>query len=98
MGSPEEGWRWVLHGRVQGVGFRAFTRNAAVALGLTGWVRNRSDGTVEVEVEGSAPELDELRRRLRQGPTFSRVERLEEEPLEALRGFEGFTISFDETG
>ena len=66
-----------LHGRVQGVGFRWWTRREAVALGLDGFVRNRGDGSVEVEVEGPAAAIDRLRQRLRVGPSSARVERVE---------------------
>ncbi len=89
-----ESWRMVVHGRVQGVGFRAFTRRAAKASGLVGWVRNRADGTVELEAEGPAGGFRAFRRQIRQGPRFSRVDRLEEEPLGALLGFEDFDIRF----
>jgi acylphosphatase len=66
-----------VRGRVQGVGFREFTRRHAAALGLTGWVRNRPDGSVELEAEGPRPALDELVRRLHTGPRLSRVDAVE---------------------
>ena len=50
----------LVHGRVQGVAFREYTRRQAVRLGLSGWVRNRPDGTVETVFEGPATEVDEL--------------------------------------
>jgi acylphosphatase len=58
----------LVRGRVQGVGFRWFVREAARELGLAGWVRNRPDGTVEVAAEGTAPMLGQLRDVLRNGP------------------------------
>lgn len=62
-------------GRVQGVGFRWWVRRQAEALGLTGWVMNANDErSVEVVAEGDADALDELRRRLHQGPSGARVE------------------------
>ena len=62
-----------VRGQVQGVGFRAFTAERAQALGLTGWVRNRHDGTVEVLAFGSAETLAQLRAALAQGPWGSLV-------------------------
>jgi acylphosphatase len=63
----------LVRGRVQGVGFRWFVREAARELGLAGWVRNRPDGTVEVAAEGSAATLDQLRDELRKGPPGAAV-------------------------
>ena len=62
-----------LEGRVQGVGFRFFVQHTASALGLTGWVRNRWDGSVEVLAEGPRPSLDRLLAALRQGPRGAMV-------------------------
>ncbi len=76
--------RYVVHGRVQGVSFRWYTRDAAQRLGVQGWVRNRRDGTVEVEAWAAPKKLSELEERLRQGPTSSRVDRVEREELPAL--------------
>jgi acylphosphatase len=64
----------VVAGRVQGVAFRAYTRRAAQALGLRGWVRNCPDGTVEIQVVGAAEALDAFRRQVTRGPRFSRVD------------------------
>lgn len=50
----------IFHGWVQGVGFRYYAENKAQQLGLTGWVRNLYDGTVEMEVQGRESEIDEL--------------------------------------
>ncbi len=58
----------VVEGRVQGVGFRAFVLERALKLGLTGWVRNRWDGTVEVVAEGQKPDLEKLITHLNRGP------------------------------
>ena len=63
-----------VSGRVQGVGFRAWTRTQANSLGLTGWVRNRADGSVEVLCEGRRPLLEQFAALLREGPSLSRVE------------------------
>jgi acylphosphatase len=60
-------------GRVQGVGFRWFVRVAARRLGLSGWVRNREDGTVEVAASGPAEKLAEFRRHVSRGPDGAEV-------------------------
>ena len=66
--------RWVLiHGRVQGVGFRYFARARATFCGLAGYVRNLPDGEVEVRAAGAQDSLDELVCDLRQGPRMSSV-------------------------
>jgi acylphosphatase len=80
-----------VSGRVQGVGFRWWTRATAAELGLRGTVRNARDGTVEVDASGEAHRLDRLEARLHEGPPGARVEavRCEEpgrDPLPA--GFE----------
>lgn len=66
-----------VHGRVQGVGFRQFTREAARRLGLGGWVANAPDGTVVGEAEGSAEALAAFHEALSVGPPFGNVTRLE---------------------
>ena len=68
-----KGFRAVVRGRVQGVGFRASTEETARALGLGGWVRNMPDGAVEVEAEGPEDALRELEQFLRRGPRMARV-------------------------
>jgi acylphosphatase len=60
-------------GRVQGVGFRWFVRVVGRKLGLSGWVRNRDDGSVEVAASGPAEKLEELRKQLARGPDGSHV-------------------------
>lgn len=77
MSEPTVRVRAVVHGRVQGVGFRAFTVDEGARLGVRGRVANRPDGTVECVVEGPRPDVATLVRRLRQGPGFARVERVE---------------------
>jgi acylphosphatase len=68
--------RFVVSGRVQGVGFRYFTQESALREGATGWVRNLPDGRVEAYVEGEAEAVTRLERALRSGPRGSRVERV----------------------
>ena len=66
-------------GRVQGVWFRGWTVDVARSLGLSGWVRNRPDGSVEILVEGDASALDALIDRCREGPPAARVEHVDVE-------------------
>lgn len=80
--------RFVVHGRVQGVGFRDFVKRAARKLELSGWVRNRHDGTVEVEAIGEAHALDQLEIELSNGPPASRVSRVDRREL-SQSGWQG---------
>ena len=82
----------VVRGRVQGVWFRDFTRRHAEALGLTGWVRNLPDGTVELAAEGPRPELEALLRHVRTGPPRARVDAVDVEWLPARGEDSGFEI------
>lgn len=66
----------IAHGLVQGVGFRYFVLTRAVALGLGGWVRNRSDGTVEFEAEGDTHALESLLSAVKIGPRSAHVSEL----------------------
>jgi Acylphosphatases len=75
--------RAIVHGRVQRVAFRAYTRQEAARFGLSGWVRNQSDGTVLVLCEGEAAHVDAFVAWLSIGPPYAvvtRVDRHEEEP------------------
>lgn len=71
--KPVVARRLVISGRVQGVGFREATVDAARAAGVVGWVRNRADGTVEVLVQGSSDAVDRLVAWCRRGPPLARV-------------------------
>lgn len=70
--------RYVVTGRVQGVGFRWFVEREAAQLGITGWVRNREDGSVEVMATGAPEQQRALRARLREGPRAARVDMVQE--------------------
>lgn len=70
--------RWIVQGRVQGVGFRWFVWREAERLGLGGFARNLRDGTVEVVSQGPDEALERLEAALRRGPTGSRVDALEQ--------------------
>ena len=81
--------RVVVHGRVQGVFFRETTRHLAEQAGVTGWVRNRPDGTVEAVFEGEPDAVERLVEACRTGPPMAEVAQLDvtdEEP-EGLKGF-----------
>lgn len=65
--------RFVISGRVQGVGFRAFAQHAARDVGVTGWAQNLDNGDVEVHANGAPRHLDDFEARLRQGPRWSEV-------------------------
>ena len=78
-------------GRVQGVGYRWFVRRLAEELGLSGWVRNREDGSVEAEAEGSAAALDELVARMKTDNPAARVASLDERVVPP-KGEAGFRI------
>jgi acylphosphatase len=79
-----------VRGRVQGVGFRWFVESAARQIGIAGWVRNRSDGSVEVLAQGSREQLFALRAKLHEGPRAARVDEVEEfeaQPQEDMKTF-----------
>jgi acylphosphatase len=67
-----------IHGRVQGVWFRAWTMENAVRRGLSGWVRNREDGSVEALFCGPPAMVDEMIEACRRGPRSARVERIDQ--------------------
>ncbi|WP_108470686.1 acylphosphatase [Rhodanobacter thiooxydans] len=81
--------RFIVSGRVQGVFYRASTREQALAHGVAGHAKNRADGSVEVLASGSAAALDALECWLRQGPPAARVEAVNREdlPEQDLHGF-----------
>jgi len=70
-------------GRVQGVGFREFTRTIAQRLGLAGWVRNRDDGCVELAASGNASQVEALLAAVRRGPSGGRVDEVRALPVDA---------------
>ena len=81
--------RLIVHGRVQGVGFRWAIARAAESRGVAGWAANRADGTVEAVLEGEPEAVDSVVRLSQEGPRGAQVERVEvaEEEPESLRGF-----------
>lgn len=88
-------YRFMVTGGVQGVGFRHACMEKALALGLRGWVRNREDGCVEGQVEGSETlSIDQFRRFLEQGPVAATVHQLKWDPCDPS-GESGFRILRD---
>ncbi len=82
----------LIYGRVQGVLFRDSMRREAHAHGVTGWVRNRSEGTVEAVIQGDPVAVDTIVRWSHCGPTYAQVERVE------INAFTGTYSGFDITG
>lgn len=95
MSSPESArLHAFVYGVVQGVNFRYYTSRRAAELGVTGWVRNRFDGSVEVVAEGPKPKLEVLLAWLHTGPSSAYVERVEADWGEATGEFTGFRIRY----
>jgi acylphosphatase len=90
MMEPVHVIRLRVRGRVQGVAFRAWTADMAHELGLSGWVRNRRDGSVEALLAGRRDVVEAMIARCREGPPAARVigVEIEEEGGEAPRGFD----------
>jgi len=85
--------RYWVSGSVQGVGYRYFAVRAAQRLGVAGFVRNLSDGRVEVYAVGEARDLEDLRQALERGPSAAWVSGVAEEPADVLpRYSDGFSI------
>jgi acylphosphatase len=88
---PAHARRFLVRGRVQGVGFRWFVEREAHILKVAGWVSNRPDGTVEVLAQGTREQLAGLHSRLREGPRAARVDNvdvLDAEPTPGLASFQ----------
>ena len=90
--ANQEARKFVVRGRVQGVGFRWYVEREARALGLGGWVRNNVDGSVEVLAMGTPQQLSALRGKLREGPRASRVDAVDESPAPPMAGYKTFRI------
>ncbi|HWY07073.1 MAG TPA: acylphosphatase [Candidatus Acidoferrales bacterium] len=89
--------RYMVTGRVQGVGYRNFVEHTAGKLSVDGYVRNRRDGSVEVFAMGTPEELQKLRMALERGPMMAQVSRVAEEPSDVEARYVGnFTVEFTE--
>ena len=86
------GRRYLISGRVQGVGFRFFTEAAATREGLQGWVRNLPDGRVDITVEGESDAVERFERDVRHGPPAARVTDVDVEVIAPTLRAYGFTI------
>lgn len=84
--------QFFVFGRVQGVGFRFFTLQEAKQIGVTGYVKNREDGSVAVVAQGSEAQIQQLRLWLSKGPRTSQVERVIEQNYQTNERFEQFII------
>ncbi|MBI5208906.1 MAG: acylphosphatase [Elusimicrobia bacterium] len=84
--------RAVVCGRVQGVGFRWFVRDAAARLGLAGWVRNLPDGSVELEAEGPDDVIERFKEIVGNGNAQARVDRMESSRIDPRGGPRRFDI------
>jgi acylphosphatase len=82
----------VVKGRVQGVGFRYFTRDLARRSGLTGWVRNMPDDSVEFEAQGQAENVDAFTEEIKDGPALSNVSAMTISELPVEENEKGFEI------
>ena len=87
------GRRFIISGRVQGVGFRYFTRDVAIREGVTGWVTNRPDGCVEAYLEGESEALKRTERAIRQGPPGARIESVQVHTEDASGAYSRFDIA-----
>ncbi len=93
---PKERVHLIIHGRVQGVFYRASAREKAMELGLTGWVKNRVDGTVEILAEGERKRLDALIEWCYMGPPDAYVADVEVKWESYTGEFGGFSIKYRE--
>lgn len=86
--------KFIISGRVQGVGFRWFTKQAADEIGVLGYVRNMYDGRVETVASGDRRELATFRKRISEGPRFSSVSHVEELELAEPGNYSSFEITY----
>jgi acylphosphatase len=84
--------RYLITGRVQGVGFRWFVEREAQLIGVRGWVRNRDNGTVEVLASGSNEQLGSLYDKLKEGPRAARIDEVEVEEAAPFDGYTTFQV------
>ena len=96
MSDERQARRFLISGRVQGVGYRFFAQEVARRLGVAGYAKNLADGRVEVYVVGTPSQFVALRKQLEQGPRFGNVEHVSESSAEVLDAFSSsFSIESD---
>ncbi|MGM0902185.1 MAG: acylphosphatase [Bacillota bacterium] len=84
----------VVSGKVQGVGYRYFAQMKAVQFGITGWVKNRSDGAVEMVTTGIKENLDLFIEEIQRGNPFSTVDQIEISEISTGEKYQSFTIKY----
>jgi len=82
----------LISGKVQGVGFRAWTKRIADQMGICGWVRNLKDGRVEALAQGEEEKLEEFKGKLAQGPAISKVEDIECKYIDYEKKYDNFEV------
>jgi len=88
-------YHFIIRGDVQGVGFRYFTQKNASLYGINGWVRNKIDGTVEIDAEGSETNMTEFIKAVERGNRYSLVESINTEKLSGMEYYKSFHIIED---
>ena len=84
----------VVHGRVQGVGFRYYTLQQAKTLGVRGWVKNNLDGTVEIDAQATKDKMDRFLSAVKKGSPHSRVEHLDVEERKGAKSYKSFQVKY----
>jgi acylphosphatase len=84
----------IVHGKVQGVGFRWHTQQLAARYGIVGWVRNRSDGTVEIDAQGPTEAMNKFVQGVRKGSPFSKVTRISTQSKAPRKDLRSFQITY----
>ncbi|WP_054950625.1 acylphosphatase [Numidum massiliense] len=84
----------LVHGHVQGVGFRYFTLQQAQSLEITGWVKNNVDGTVEIEAQGESEQLKRFIERVKKGSPFSKVQHVQVRTTDQLKNYRSFRLKY----
>lgn len=84
----------LVHGHVQGVGFRYYTLQQAQSLQITGWVKNNVDGTVEIEAQGESEQLKRFIERVKKGSPFSKVQHVQIRTTDQLKNYRSFRLKY----